>query len=143
MGALPVVGGVVGNVYITRLLTGLIASRISFFAGNIGSLVLGLASAGILGAGVGMIAPKHSKQVLFGGLVEVMARAVNAYILPRITGMLRGYDGMDYLTVNEAASAVPLNGMEYLTVNEAAGAIPLNGMGHDAVEETASDELMS
>lgn len=128
--AAVITGGALGNAWLTGAVGSFLPDMLT--AGP-GSYVTGLASAGVLGAGAGMISPKMAGDVFFGGVIEVMTRAVREYIVP----MLPGLSGMgDYLTVANAREAQPLGYMgDYLTVNNAREAQPLGGYGEGTVAE--------
>ena len=119
-----VVGGALGNAW----LSGAVGSFLpGMLQSGIGSYATGLATAGILGAGVSMIAPRQAGKVFFGGVLEVVTRAVKEYVVPMIPGM----SGMgDYLTRGNAAEARNLHGIgDYLTRGNAAEARNLHGLG--------------
>jgi len=105
--------------------------------GGIGSYVLGLGSAGLLSAGVGMIMPRFAPSVLAGGVVGEVARIVRDVLLHKL-----GLTGMGvYLTPGNAAGAMPLGWMgDYLTPGNAAGALPLGDYGMSG-DDTVSEEL--
>jgi hypothetical protein len=119
MASLPFVGGALGNAVLATWL-----KRLSFMPGvfksGIGNTVLNLASAGLLGAGVGVVSPKLAGPVFMGGVVDAVISVFQTY-LP-LKGCC-GYGLDDYLTPAAAAGAQPLGGMnEYLTVQDAANA---------------------
>jgi len=101
--AVPVVGGAIGNAmlasYVTRFLPGMLQTGFP-------NLLVGLATAGLLGAGIGMLAPRMGGPIFFGGVIEVVTRGVRSYILPTIEKVKSGIS--DYLTVGDAAAARPL-----------------------------------
>jgi len=143
MKALPVAGGAIGNAF----LSGFLSSRLplpGFLKAGPGAYVTSLASAGLLGAGVGMVAPRFGPSVFFGGVLETVIRAMNEFVVRRVMSGLGGFG--DYLTVGDAAAARPLYGLsgmgytgDYLTVGDAARARPLYGLG--ATDEAVSEEL--
>jgi hypothetical protein len=128
-----VVGGALGNAW----LSGMVGSFLpGMLQSGIGNYAVGLGTAGVLGAGVGMVAPKQAGKVFFGGVLEVVTRAVKEYVVPMIPGMsgCSGYgcmNGMgDYLTRSNAAEARNLHGLgDYLTRTNAAEARNLHGLG--------------
>jgi hypothetical protein len=102
LGALPYAGGALGNALLSRWISGFMPGMLQSGAPN---LLVGLASAGLLGAGVGMVAPRYAAPVFFGGVIEIVTRAARAYVMPAI-GQVSGL--FDYLTVGDAANARPL-----------------------------------
>lgn len=124
------VGGALGNAWLTGAVSGFLPSMLQ---SGVGGYVVGLASAGVLGAGVGMVAPRYASDVFLGGVLEVMTRVVKQYVVP----MLPGMSGLgDYLTVANAQEARPLG--DYLTVANAQQARPLGDYYGD---EYISEEL--
>jgi hypothetical protein len=98
----PYAGGAIGNAVLSRWISGFMPSQLQAGAPN---LLVGLASAGLLGAGVGMVAPRMAAPVFFGGVIEIVTRVARQYVLPA-AGKISGL--FDYLTVADAASARPL-----------------------------------
>jgi len=130
--AAVITGGALGNAWFSGVISGVLPGVLQT---GPGSYVTGLASAGVLGAGVGMVSPRLAADVFFGGILEVVTRAVKQYVVP----MLPGMSGMgDYLTTSNAASARPLG--DYLTTGNAASARPLGDYYGD---EYVADELAS
>jgi hypothetical protein len=128
--AAVVTSGALGNAWLSGMIGGFMPG---FLATGIGSYATGLASAGLLGAGVGMVAPRFAAPIFFGGVLEVMMRAFKQYVTPLIPGM----SGLgDYLTREDAATARPLG--DYLTRQDAATARPL---GNYYGEEYIAEEL--
>ena len=127
-------GGAVGTTYVSSMVRNL-GFMPSMLREGIGSYVVGLGSAGLLSAGVGMVSPKLAGQVLAGGVMGEVARALKAYVLPMI-----GMSGLsDYLTPGNAAAALSLGYMnDYLTPGNAAAAISLGSMTGD---DTVGEEL--
>jgi hypothetical protein len=121
-----IVGGALGNAWLTGAVSNFLPGMLQ---SGPGSYVTGLASAGVLGAGVGMVAPRQAGKVFFGAVLEVVTRAVKDYIVPLIPGM-SGCSGVgcygalgDYLTRGNAADARPLGYLgDYLTRQNAADA---------------------
>lgn len=131
--AAVITAGVLGNAALSGAVSNLLP--VDFLKRGPGSYATGLATAGLLGAGVGMIAPKYAGDVFFGGVLSEVTRAIKEYILPMLP--MRGLD--DYLTPQNAASATPLGYLnDYLTPANAAAAIPLHGLSGD---DTVSEEL--
>lgn len=132
MKAVPVVAGALGNAWFSGFVSGL-----PFIPGMLRSgfpsYLLSLGTAGVLGAGVGMLSPRWGAPVFFGGILDTLIRASNQYIVPMLR--MRGLGNMfDYLTRGDAASARPLYGMgDYLTPMDAATARPLFGMDEQDV----------
>jgi hypothetical protein len=120
-----VVAGSIGNNWLTKQLIRLVP--LGMLKTTPGNYVTGLLGAGLLGMVARMITPKLAGPVFFGGVLDVVMRATNQYILPMLR--LTPLKGLaDYLTVGGAAGARPLMGMEdYLSVGNAAGARPLMG----------------
>jgi hypothetical protein len=143
MKAAPVVGGALGNAW----LSGFLSSRLplpGMLRSGPGSYVLSLGSAGLLGAGVGLVAPRFAAPVFFGGVLETVIRATQQYLVGPLLSRMSGLG--DYLTVGDAAAARPLGNFgDYLTVGDAARARPLNGMsdfsGMSDTDSAISEEL--
>jgi len=111
------VGGALGNAALSGTASGYMPGVLQ---SGPGSYVVGLGTAGLLGAGVGMVMPRLAGDVFLGAVLEVVTRAVKDYVVPLIPGM----SGMgDYLTRTDAATARPLG--DYLTRTDAATARPL------------------
>jgi len=126
MASLPYVGGALGNAILATWLKKLTIMP-SMFKTGIGNTVLNLASAGLLGAGVGMLSPKYAGPVFMGGVVDAVISVFNQY-LP-MKGCCGGYGMDDYLTPGNAAAALPLGHMsEYLTTQDAASAQALGDL---------------
>jgi hypothetical protein len=133
---LPVIGGALGNAAFAGFLGNYMPS---ILRSGVGNLALGAASAGLLGAGVGMLAPRYAGPVFFGGIIEVMTRVIRQYAMPLIgkgVSTVKGMLGMgDYLSRSDAAGARPLGYFnmwqqspslgDYLSRSDAAGARPL------------------
>lgn len=131
MGTLPVVAGAIGNT----MVSGFAASFLpSMFKSGLGSLALGLATAGVTGALAGLVKPRWASQVAFGGVLGVTMRAAAEYLEPAL-----GLSGLgDYLTVANAREAKPLGRLgDYLTVANAREARPLGGLGQSAIDSIA------
>jgi len=130
--ALVITGGALGNAWFSGVVSGFLPGMLQT---GPGSYVTGLASAGVLGAGVGMVSPRMAGDVFFGGVLEVVTRGVKEYVLPILPGM----SGLgDYLTRTNAMEARPLG--DYLTRQNAAEARPLGDYYGD---EYVADELAS
>jgi len=165
--ALPVVGGALGNAVVSGAVSGYLPS---FLASGPGNLAVGLGTAGLLGAGAGMVSPKVGGAVFMGGVIEVLTRGIKRYILPAVglSGMMgMGCAGMgcvgDYGSDLMLGSQIPdyaqatgldNNGLgDYLTTGNAASARPLGdylttqnaamarSLGDYPVEDVAGDEL--
>lgn len=136
MDAGVLVGGALGNSFVSGA-----ASRYlpSMFQMGVGNYALGLATAGLLSAGVNMIAPRYASRVFQGAVLEVVMRAANQYIIPTAVSTVKGLE--DYLTQPQAAGARPLG--DYLTQPQAANARSLGYMGDpsDAVDGSVGDVL--
>jgi len=93
MGTLPVVGGALGNAMLSGVVSGYLPDMLSSGPGN---LVVGLGTAGVLGAGVGMLAPKMAAPVFLGGVIEVVTRGVKQYLMPAVgmSGCMGGCCGL-------------------------------------------------
>lgn len=77
--ALPAVGGAVLN---SMLVTPMISK---FIPGSIGSnywadKIIGLLGAGVIGAGVGMLSPKHAKWATIGAATQVLSKIALTYL---------------------------------------------------------------
>lgn len=133
--AAVITGGALGNAWLSGTLSGFLPSMLQT---GPGSYVVGLASAGLMGAGVGMVSPKMAGDVFFGGVLEVVTRAVKEYVLPALPGM----SGMgEFLTREDAATARPLG--DYLTPQNAQTAQSLGYVGDYYGDETVADELVA
>lgn len=134
--------GALGNTMLSGLVSAKLPS-VARFGGGVGDYAIGLGTAGLLSAGVGMLAPAYAGDVLLGGVFEVGVRALTPLFDRFVKPMMNGLG--DYLTVQNAASARPLNGMgnmgDYLTVQNAASARPLNGLGRMGDDVFISEEL--
>lgn len=128
MRAVPVVGGVIGNAWLTNFISKFMPGMVQ---SGIGNLALGLASAGLLGAGVGMLSPGNAGAVFLGGVIEVVTRGVRQYVLP-VAGLSGCCPGMlgEYLTPYNVSEARPLGYMgDYLTPYNVREARPLGCLG--------------
>lgn len=79
MSTIPVVSGVVGNAMLTKFIGQYLPSGLT---GGLGQIAVGLGSAGLLGAGAGLIKPKMAAPVFIGGVVETVTKAFRQYLLP-------------------------------------------------------------
>jgi hypothetical protein len=133
-----IVGGALGNAWLSGMVSGFLPGVMSSRPLN---YVTGLATAGVLGAGVGMVSSRYAGKVFFGGVLEVVMRAVKDYIVPMLPIGMSGLgdyltrsnaaearDLGDYLTRSNAAEARDLG--DYLTRSNAAEARDLGGMGY-------------
>jgi hypothetical protein len=135
-----VVAGSIGNNWLTKQMIKFVP--LEMLKTTPGNYVTGLLGAGLLGMVARMVTPKLAGPVFFGGVLDVVMRATNQYVLPMLR--LTPLKGLaDYLTVGNAAAARPLMGYEdytgvadyennnavgdYLTVGNAASARPLMG----------------
>jgi hypothetical protein len=122
--------GMLANAWATGFVGGFLPSVLSSAPGN---YVIGLAAAGILGAGTAMVSRAYAPQIFFGGVLKVAIDILNRYVVPMIPHIPFLHGLGDYLTPQAAAAARPLNGLgyfgDYLTPQAAANARPLNGMG--------------
>jgi hypothetical protein len=124
LGMTPYVGGALGNAILSTWLRNL-GFMPQMLKSGIGGSVVNLASAGLLGAGVGMISPRLAGPVFMGGVVDAVISVVNEYLKPMLG--LKGCAGCgDYLTPGNAAGALPLG--DYLTTADAANAQALGGL---------------
>jgi len=109
----PVVGGFLS----ARLVSGLLARQRfvpNFLKAGMGNIVLDLFSTGLVFAGSRFVIPRAAVPMLLGGGIYSATKAVYKYILPMLRFTpLKGL--ADYLTVGNAAGAVPLNGYEEYT----------------------------
>lgn len=130
--AAVITGGALGNAWLSGMISGFLPSALQ---AGVGSYVTGLASAGVLGAGVGMVSPRLAGDVFFGGVLEVVTRAVKQYVLPVIPGM----SGMgDYFQRDQLSQLRPLG--DYLTVGDAQRA---QALGDYYGDSTVADELVA
>jgi hypothetical protein len=122
----PYVGGALANAILASQIKKL-GFLPSMLKSGIGGTVTNLASAGLLGAGVGMIAPKYAGAVFMGGVVDAVINLFNESVKP-LLGLKGccGYGMSDYLTPQNAAAATSLG--DYLTSSDAAAALPLGGI---------------
>jgi hypothetical protein len=129
-----IAGGYIGNQWLNSFASGLVP--LGFVKSGIGKNLLGIGTAGLLGALVGAVAPRFAGQVFAGGIGQVMV----SFIQDRMTG--RPLLGLgDYLTPMNAADARPLGDFgDYLTPMNAADARPLGGLG-GLGDATVSEEL--
>jgi hypothetical protein len=131
--AAVVVSGALGNAWLSGFVGGYMPGMLRSEPGN---FITGLATAGLLSAGVGMVSPKFAGPIFFGGVLEVVTRAFKKYVGPMI-----GLKGLgDYLSRSDAAGARPLGQYmgDYLSRSDAAGARPLGDYGGD---DYISEEL--
>jgi hypothetical protein len=158
-----VVAGAVGNNFLTKQLSRIVP--VNFLKTSPGNYVTGLLASGILGMVAKFVTPKYAPVFFFGGVLDVVMRVVNQYVLPLAKlSPLKGLadyftpqslieargntlnelgddydDGMgDYAPANVSMIARPLNGMgDYLQANVQPRM--LLGMGQEAeAEELAS-----
>jgi hypothetical protein len=100
MKTVPVVGGALGNAVLSGMVGNFMPAMLQTGPGN---LVLGLGTAGLLGAASGLVlSPRQAGSVFLGGVIEVVTRGVRQYLLPTLSGI----SGLgDYLTRQNAADA--------------------------------------
>jgi hypothetical protein len=156
-----VVGGVIANEYASDYLgMGLekLAPSINFGHG-IPSYLTGLVSAGLLGYGTKLVAPKYAGLVFLGGVIQVVKKVADDYLTPHLPALpavgpvaapvmvhpaaaapaaaapAAGVSGMgDWLTPQNAATARALHGFgDYLTPGNARTARPLGDFASMAV----------
>lgn len=109
-GVVPMVGGAIGNTLLTNAVTPYLPSMLKTGLPN---TLFKVASAGVLGAGMGMLpfTRKYAGSAFMGAVLAAAVEAVAPYA-KRFSGMV----GLgDYLTVQNAASARPLNGLGLIT----------------------------
>jgi len=89
MEALPIAGGAIGNAafagFVSRYMP-------SFLQDGVGAIALSLGTAGLLGAGVGMVNRSWGAPVFMGGVIEAVTRAIRSYMMP-VFGKLKGLSG--------------------------------------------------
>jgi hypothetical protein len=137
-----VLGGFVGNSLLVSLVNK--SSCVpAFLKAGPASYGVGLGTAGLTGALVGMAMPGYGMTVAFGGMLQQMVKAYNEYIAPRFSFLPKLGAFGDYLTVENARNARPL-GMfnDYLTRENAANARPLGNLGSMA-DNYIGEELAS
>lgn len=120
--------GMLGNAWLSGFVGGFMPSMLR--AGP-GSYLVGLASAGLLGAATAMVSRTYAPGVFFGGVGKVVIDILNKYVVPMIPS-IPGLHGLgDYLTPMAAAAARPLGYFgDYLTPQAAAAARPLGDFGN-------------
>jgi len=132
--AATITGGALGNAWFSGMVSGFLPGMLQ---SGVGNYVVGLGTAGVLGAGVGMVAPRMAGDVFLGGVLEVVTRAVKEYVLPVLPGM-SGFVG-DYATPEDAATARSLGGVgDYFERGT-----PLRPLGDYYGDETVADELVA
>jgi len=132
-----IAGGYLGNQWLNSFAAGMVP--LGFVKSGIGKNLLGIGTAGLLGAAVGMLAPRFAGQVFAGGIGQVMV----SFIQDRLSGrsLMSGLGFGDYLTPMNAADARPLGYFgDYLTPMNAADARPLGGLS-GLGDATVSEEL--
>ena len=99
--------GFIGNALVTKHVSGL-GFMPGFLKAGPGSYVLGLGTAGLTGAAVGMLSPKYGVPVLFGAVLQQIVKAYNEYLAPKASFLptLGSFD--DYATVEQIRNARPL-----------------------------------
>ncbi len=97
MDTVPYVGGAIGNAALQSAVSGFLPSMLQE---GPGSYVTGLATAGLLGAGVGMVSPRMAAPVFMGGVIEQVLRAFSEYVGPAI-----GMSGCCGMGFNESSYA--------------------------------------
>jgi hypothetical protein len=126
--------GYLGNAALRGFVAGIVP--IGALRSGIGEKLLGIGTAGLLGAGVGMLNKRWAGPVFVGAMTQAAVDILRP-ILPRMVGGTGSL--LDYLTVGDAAGARPLgymgNAGDYLTVGDAAGARALGAYGDGAISE--------
>lgn len=84
---LPVIGGMFGNTIVTGWVSRMMPD---FLASGPGNYVVGLGSAGLLGAAVGMLRPRWAAPVFMGGVIEVMTRILRQWVMPVVGSGVSG-----------------------------------------------------
>jgi hypothetical protein len=105
-GAVTLVG-FIGNAFVTKQVNG-VGMVPSFLKSGVGSYAVGLATAGITGALVGLAAPKYAVPAAFGGLLQQVVRAYNEYVAPKASFLPKLGSFDDYATVEDVRNARPL-----------------------------------
>lgn len=84
MQAVPIVGGLIGNSIVAGSLSKMLAEKMKLSDAVKGpvSIGVGLATAGALSMVTKMVAPSYSRQVLLGGLSQVLWDAYKTYLQP-------------------------------------------------------------
>ena len=134
-----IVGGSIGTNFLTKILVRFVP--VDFLKTSPGNYATELVAAGLLGGLTRKFMPRIAGPVFLGGILDVLMRATNQYIIP-IIGLTPLKGLADYLTVGGAAGARPLMGLsddmdglrDYLTVGGAAGARPLMGLSDDELD---------
>lgn len=89
--SLPVIGGMFANSF----LSGAISNRLpAILAVGPGSYVTGLLSAGLLGAGTKILLPRFAGDVFFGGIIQVVSRAIDEFVRPAASAAIETVKGM-------------------------------------------------
>lgn len=132
MGALPYAAGAIGNPILSGFISGFMPDMLR--RGWLNSLVQ-LASAGLLGAGAGMVRPAWASPVFMGGVFQVVYGAFT-----QLLGGMRGFS--DYLSVGDAAGARPLFGMATPDFGMYAADVDLS-VGDRPVEDISSNNDLS
>lgn len=114
--ALVIATGAIGNSWVSNQVSAFLPGMFQTRPLN---YVVGLGTAGVLGAGVGMVNKKWAGPVFFGGVLEVVMRGVKDYVLPMLPFGMAGLGRFgDYLTRADAADSRALG--DYLTRANAA-----------------------
>jgi hypothetical protein len=79
-GVLPLVGGMIANNMARRWLGGATFMPAMLQSGQVGNLVMGAATAGLISAGIGSVMPGVGSKVLIGGLADVLMGTVNTLL---------------------------------------------------------------
>lgn len=135
MSTLPVVGGVVGNAVLSKFIGQYMPA---VMRGGLGKIAVGLGSAGLLGAGAGLIKPKMAAPVFIGGVVETVTKAFRQYLLPMAglsgLGMCCSMNGCGNCGLGDWGESM-VGGSFYPSYQAATGLnyeIPGPGVGPDA-----------
>lgn len=129
-------GGAIGGGLVSGALNSyVIGPYLPSISGNkYAGYAVGLASAGLVGAIGGMVAPRFAGDLMTGAVVKVVADVINDFNL----GGIRAFQGMgglrDFLTQRNVDSARALNGLgDFLTQRNVDSAKSLNGL-NDSTE---------
>jgi hypothetical protein len=137
---LGVGAAVVAGTFVTNVATQWVASNVfgrfgigflSNMAGP-GSYITQLLTTGAMTWAASKVAPRYAALVLVSGVIDTVSRIANMYVKPLVARTLPSLVQMtgigDYLTVGDARRARKLRGMDFLTVENALAARPLEGM---------------
>lgn len=128
-----IAGGAAANAAVSTLVSSLIP--LDFLKKGPGNYIVGLGTAGLTGFAVGKVKRDWAAPIFLGGVIQVVTRAINEFILPMLPGM-KGLG--DYLTVADARDARALG--DYLTVSDARNA---RALGYMAQQDTGGDRYIA